>query len=37
MVFELVHVPREQNARAGLLAKLVSSGKGAHRTEDDLH
>jgi len=27
-VFELVHVPREQNARADLLDKLVSSGKG---------
>ena len=27
-VFELVHVPREQNARANLLAKLASSGKG---------
>jgi len=27
--FELVHVPREQNARAVLLAKLASSGKGA--------
>jgi len=26
--FELVHVPREQNARADLLAKLASSGKG---------
>ena len=26
--FELVHVPREQNARANLLAKLASSGKG---------
>jgi len=26
-VFELVHVPREQNARADLLAKLASSGK----------
>jgi len=25
--FELVHVPREQNARADLLAKLASSGK----------
>ena len=32
-VFELVHVPREQNARADLLAKLVSSGKeGRQRT-----
>ena len=27
-VFELVHVPREQNARADLLEKLASSGKG---------
>ncbi|XP_068486986.1 uncharacterized protein [Phaseolus vulgaris] len=26
-IFELVHVPREQNARAYLLAKLASSGK----------
>jgi len=26
--FELVHVPREQNSRADLLAKLASSGKG---------
>jgi len=26
--FELVHVPREQNARADLLAKLASSGRG---------
>jgi len=30
-VFELVHTPREQNASADLLAKLASSGKGAHR------
>ena len=31
-VFELlVHVPREQNARADLLAKLASSNKGADR------
>jgi len=30
--FELVHVPREQNARANLLAKLVSSSRGGkHR------
>ena len=29
--FELVHMPREQNARADLLAKLASSGKGAGR------
>ena len=27
-VFESVHVPREHNARADLLAKLPSSGKG---------
>jgi len=27
-VFELVHIPREQNARADLLAKLASLGKG---------
>jgi len=27
-VFELVHVPREQNSRADLLVKLASSGKG---------
>jgi len=26
--FELVHVSREQNARADLLTKLASSGKG---------
>ena len=26
--FELVHVPRQQNARADLLAKLASSSKG---------
>jgi len=32
-VFELVHVPREQNARADLLAKLASSRKrGRQRT-----
>jgi len=31
VVFELVHVPREQNARAGLLAKLASSGKGGRQ------
>jgi len=31
VVFELVHVPREQNARVDLLAKLASSGKGAER------
>jgi len=30
-VFKLVHVPREQNARADLLAKLASSSKGANR------
>jgi len=28
VVFELVHVPRKHNARADLLAKLASSGKG---------
>ncbi|XP_068466384.1 uncharacterized protein [Phaseolus vulgaris] len=28
---ELVHVPREQNARADLLAKLASSGKGGRQ------
>ena len=28
IVFELVHVPRERNACADLLAKLASSGKG---------
>jgi len=27
-VFELVHVQREPNARADVLAKLASSGKG---------
>ena len=32
-VFELVHVPREQNARANLLAKLASSGKGGRHLE----
>ena len=31
MAFELVHVPREQNARADLLAKLASSGKGGRK------
>jgi len=30
-VFELVHISREQNARADLLAKLASSGKGEGR------
>jgi len=30
-VFELVHVPREQNVGADLLAKLVSSGKGGRQ------
>jgi len=30
-VFELVYVPREQNARADLLAKLASSGKGGRQ------
>ena len=28
---ELIHVLREQNARADLLAKLASSGKGVDR------
>ena len=33
VVFELVHVPREQNTRVDLLAKLASSGKeGRQRT-----
>jgi len=30
-VFELVHVPRERNARADLLAKLASLGKGGRQ------
>jgi len=30
-VFELVHVPREQNAQADLLAKLANSGKGGRQ------
>ena len=30
-MFKLVHVPREQNARAELLAKLMSSGKGGRQ------
>ena len=30
-VFELVHVPREQNAQADLLAKLASLGKGGRQ------
>ena len=30
-VFELVHVPREQNARADLLAKFTGSGKGGRQ------
>jgi len=29
--FEVVHVPREHNARADLLAKLASSGKGGRQ------
>ena len=29
--FEVVHVPREQNARADLLAKFASSGKGGRQ------
>ena len=28
---ELIHVPREQNAKADLLAKLASSGKGGRQ------
>jgi len=31
VAFELVHVPSEQNARADLLAKLASSGKGGRQ------
>jgi len=31
VVFELVHVPKEQNARAELLGKLASSGKGGRQ------
>jgi len=30
-VFELVHVPREQNARADWLAKLTNSVKGSRQ------
>jgi len=30
-LFEVLHVPREQNARADLLAKLASSGKGGRQ------
>jgi len=30
-MFELVHVPREQNAWADLLSKLASSGKGGRQ------
>jgi len=30
-VFELIHVPSEQNARADLLTKLASSGKGGRQ------
>jgi len=30
-VFELVHIPREQNARADLLVKFTSSGKGGRQ------
>ena len=30
-MFELVHVPREQNVQADLLAKLASSGKGGRQ------
>jgi len=31
VLFEVVHVPREQNARADVLAKLASSGKGGRQ------
>jgi len=31
-MFELVHVPREHNARADPLAKLASLGKGGHQS-----
>jgi len=31
VAFELVHVPRKQNARADLLAKLASSDKGGRQ------
>ena len=31
VAFELIHVPREQNARADMLVKLASSGKGEGR------
>ncbi|XP_068474936.1 uncharacterized protein [Phaseolus vulgaris] len=31
VLFEVVNVPREQNARADLLAKLASSGKGGRQ------
>jgi len=31
VLFEVVHMPREQNARADLLAKLASSGKGGRQ------
>ena len=31
LAFELVHVPREKNARADRLAKLASSGKGGRQ------
>jgi len=30
-MFELVHIPKEQNARADLLVKLTSSGKGGRQ------
>jgi len=32
-LFDVVHVPREQNARADLLAKLASSGKGGRQSD----
>ena len=31
VLFDVVHVPREQNAQADLLAKLASSGKGGRQ------
>jgi len=31
VTFNLIHIPREQNARVNLLAKLASSGRGPDR------
>jgi len=31
VMFELLHIPRDQNAKADLLAKLFSSGKGSRQ------